>query len=233
MNELLRQRLEEEIEMGLCGADVESDSETGEFESEAVVIGCGDFRAILVGRKFLKRVHKIKEMDLATTASGSRTLSFWYVEGDDLVSFMAKKAGLIADLNKYIHHGATKCVIICHSQCGYWPEFWRVVEEDFATQEEFEACCASLVKRGKRIRAEYPKLWVWDAKSEFQAHYGSLLESADDIRSHYPEFSEVILLYVVLEERKPNKPIKIIDIDVENGRYEVVDIRTDPRMQDL
>ena len=233
MDDLLLQFLQEEIEMGLCGTDVESDQETGEFESEAVVIGCGDFRAILVGRKFLKRVRKIKEMDLATTASGSRTLSFWHVEGDDLVSFMAKKAGLIADLNKYIHHGATKCVIICHSQCGYWPEFWKVVEGDFVSKEEFEACCAGLIRRGKRIRAEYPKLYVWDAKSEFQAHYNSLLEAADDIRKHYPEFKEIILLYVVLEEKKPNKPIKIFDIDVVTGEYEVVDTRTDPRMQDL
>ena len=163
-----------------------------DYYSHAVNIGCGDYRPEGLVKKYLKRKHQIYHADNASTASGSRTISLYGVEGDELELFKIKQAALFIDIEKYRHHHATKCVISCHSLCGFWPEFEN-------------------------------------SEEEFEAHYQSLLQAGKIIKDRYPQFEEIILLYVVLDEKKPHRPVEVIEINFD-GSYKKTDLKTDPLM---
>jgi hypothetical protein len=68
-----------------------------------------------------------------------------------------------------------------------------------------------------------------DAEEEFRAHYQSLLLAGKIIKQKYPQFEEIIMLYVVLDEKKPHRPVEVIEIDFEGG-YKTTDLKTDPIM---
>lgn len=163
-----------------------------DYVSDAIYIGCGDYRPSGVVMKYLKRKHKLRHMDDASTAGGSRTISLYGVKKKELKNFKIKQAALFLDVDAYIHHHATRCVISCHGLCAYWPEFDSL-------EEEFEAHCQSLLLAGKIMKEKYP------------------------------QFEEIILLFVVLDENKPHRPIEIREISLD-GSYKTTDLRTDPEM---
>lgn len=157
-------------------------------------------------------------------------MSFYGVGEDEAEEFTIKQQALFLDCNKLIHHKATTGVVACHGLCGYWPEFWILLPITWKSKKEFKLLRNALIKEGKLVRAEYPKMEVWDQEAEFAAHWESLLKAAKVLRSKYPELERIILIYVVLELKKPNRPIKIIEIDPDTGECEEIDLRTDPRM---
>jgi hypothetical protein len=163
-----------------------------DYKSHAVKIGCGDYRPDGLVDKYLKRKHQILHADNASTASGSRTISLFGVKEEELKLFEIKQAALFIDIDKYIHHGATTCVIACHSLCAFWPTFSN-------------------------------------AEEEFKAHYLSLLMAGGIIKEKYPQFKEIILLYIVLDKKKPHRPVEVIEIDLE-GDYKVTDLKLDREM---
>lgn len=162
-----------------------------DFISELILVACGDFRLLAFVRKYLKRMHGLKEMDIASTAGGSRTLSFYGAEAEELEIFKIKQTALFIDFEKYLHHGAKKCVIACHNLCAFWPKF--------ANPEE-----------------------------EFKAHFKSLIQAGKIIKEKYPEIEEVILLYVILDE-KTRRPKEVIEIEL-SGEFEKIVVKDEPRL---
>lgn len=122
-----------------------------DLASQAIVVGCGDYRLLPFVRKYLKRMKKIEWTDVASTAGGSRTLSHYLVGEDELEEFEIKRRALLYDLNKYKHHRAGICVIACHSRCGYWPKFEN-------EEEEFEAHRISLVRARAFLQERLPEI---------------------------------------------------------------------------
>ncbi|MFZ2969546.1 MAG: hypothetical protein WA063_00195, partial [Minisyncoccia bacterium] len=53
--------------------------------SEVVVVTCGDYRVAPFVRKYLKRMQELWEMDMLTSAGGSRVISFYGIKEADEV----------------------------------------------------------------------------------------------------------------------------------------------------
>lgn len=121
------------------------------YSSQAIIVGCGDYRLLPFVRKYLKRLKHITRTDVASTAGGSRTLSLYGLRRGEKRIFRIKRKALLIDLDKYKHHGAKTVVIACHSHCGFWPEFE-------SEAEEFEAHCISLIQAGVVIKQELPEI---------------------------------------------------------------------------
>lgn len=119
-----------------------------EYDSDFVVIRCGDYRLKFV-EKFLKKVYGCREMDSLTTAGGSRTISLKLVTEDEMEKFLIKRKALFIDLEAYLSHNAKRIVIAGHSSCGFWPEFNSEEEEDRAHIE-------SIWEAGKILKEMYP-----------------------------------------------------------------------------
>lgn len=119
--------------------------------SEGIFISCGDFKAAPFVMRYLELKYGIRDMDIATSASGSRTLSFWGVENGEIKQFRIKQEALFLDIDKYAGHRATRGIIVDHILCAYWPEFEN-------EQDDIEAHCASLPQARRKLRERYPQL---------------------------------------------------------------------------
>jgi len=121
--------------------------------SEVLVLTCGDYRVAPFVRKYLKRMQELWEMDILTTAGGSRVISFYEVnETDELYDRMKiKEQALWIDFTIYLTHNARVCVLADHNACGMWPKFATEEEED-------KAHIASLMKSREIILKKYPSL---------------------------------------------------------------------------
>lgn len=114
---------------------------------------CGDYRVAPFVRKYLKRMQELWEMDILTTAGGSRVISFYDVnETDELFDRMkTKEEALWIDFTTYLAHNARVCVLADHNACGMWPKFDTEEEED-------EAHIKSLMRSREIILEKYPSL---------------------------------------------------------------------------
>lgn len=123
------------------------------YNSEVIVGTCGDYRIARFLLKYLKRIHQLWEMDLLTTAGGSRTISFFDMkEGDPgYERLKIKELAFWIDFATYLGHCAKTCVIADHSTCGFWPKFSSDEEED-------EAHIQSLLKARKIMLEKYPQI---------------------------------------------------------------------------
>lgn len=123
------------------------------YRSEVVVGTCGDYRIARFLLKYLKRIHQLWEMDLLTTAGGSRTITFYDMKEGDLgyERLKIKELAFWIDFATYLGHCAKTCVIADHSACGFWPEFASDEEED-------KAHIQSLLKARKIILEKYPQI---------------------------------------------------------------------------
>lgn len=114
---------------------------------------CGDYRVAAFIRKYLKRMYKCWEMDILTSAGGSRVISFYDIkETDELFDKMKiKEQALWIDFATYLTHNAQICVLADHNACGMWPPFASEEEED-------EAHMMSLLRSRAIILEKYPSL---------------------------------------------------------------------------
>jgi hypothetical protein len=93
------------------------------------------------------------EMDILTTAGGSRVISFYDIKKtDELYERMeTKEKALWIDFTTYLTHNARVCVLADHNACGMWPAFASEEEED-------RAHIASLMSSREIILNKYPSL---------------------------------------------------------------------------
>ncbi len=163
------------------------------FISHAILIACGDYRAVAVVRKCLKRIYGFKEMDILTTAGGSKTITYGFRirKGyfiSDIIEYLkifCKRISLWLDFGAYFHHGAKVCVIADHNYCGFWPKY-----------------------RGDDAR-------------EQADHMRSLLEAGRIVREKYPEIERVLMFYVILD-KVTDRAVKILEIDFSGNIKEIV-----------
>lgn len=121
--------------------------------SEVIVATCGDYRVARFLLKYLKRVHKLWEMDLLTTAGGSRVISFYGMKENEREYTLCKikEQAFWIDFETYLGHNAQICVLADHSACGFWPSFKNDDEED-------EAHIESLLRARDVIMNKYKQL---------------------------------------------------------------------------
>jgi len=163
------------------------------FISHAILIACGDYRAVAVVRKCLKRIYGFKEMDILTTAGGSKTITYslkikkGHIVSDivEYLKIFCKRIALWLDFGAYFHHGAKVCVIADHNYCGFWPDY-----------------------KGD------------DAREQAE-HVRSLIEAGRIVKEKYPDIERIIMFYVVLD-KETHRALKILEVDFSGNIKEIV-----------
>lgn len=119
--------------------------------SEVVLITCGDYRVAFFVRKYLKRIHKLWEMDISAPAGGSRAITLYGLDESSLEyeCFKIKQQALWIDVKTYLTHDADICVLADHSSCAMWPKFESEEEED-------KAHIQNLIESRKIILEKFP-----------------------------------------------------------------------------
>jgi len=168
-----------------------------DFTSQVILIACGDYRLASFVRKYLKRIYFYTEMDILTTAGGSKTISCSIWDDFSIVNIihifieyckiLCKIWSLWIDFGAYYHHGAKVCVIANHNFCGFWKKFVNAEEEK-------------------------------------AAHINSLIKAGNIIKEKYPGIEKIILLYVILN-KDTHKAILVIEIDGISGERKETDIK--------
>ncbi|MDD3066148.1 MAG: hypothetical protein PHT24_07845 [Endomicrobiaceae bacterium] len=152
-------------------------------------------------RKYLKRLHVYTEMDILTTAGGSKTISYsiWDISIKNILSvfieyckFLCKRQALWLDFWAYYHHGAKICVVANHNFCGFWKKFRNAEEEK-------------------------------------TAHIKSLIKAGKIIKEKYPDIEKIILLYVILDKRT-HKAVTVIEINYLSGDTKEVNVAEEERL---
>lgn len=102
------------------------------YKSEGIVATCGDSRVARFILDYLEKEYGLREVDLLTTAGGSRVVSLYEVKEEELEIFKTKQQAFWVDLNVYLGHNAETFVWVDHGTCGFWPLFKSDGEEEIA-----------------------------------------------------------------------------------------------------
>jgi hypothetical protein len=172
------------------------------FISQVILITCGDYRLAAFVRRYLKRLHVYTEMDILTTAGGSKTISYSVWDSFSMKNILSvfieyckilcKRQALWIDFGAYYHHGAKICVIANHSFCGFWKKFLNAEEEK-------------------------------------AAHVDSLIKAGKLVKEKYPDIEKIILLYVVLD-KKTHKAVTVVEVDYLSGEIKEVNVEEEERL---
>lgn len=177
-----------------------------EHFSEAIIVGCGDYRNISFGKKFLKRMYDIRETDVHTTAGGARTIAISIFDLKVLELFSLKRTivfikhyiecffkriSLRIDVIAYLGHGAKTLVFINHSSCAKCPKF-----------------------KNKKEEQKY--------------HFKWLLKARKKIMKMFPQIKKVILLYFIIDEQTH----KVLEAKIleSSGEYKSIVISEEQRL---